>query len=433
LKTDLGRIPGTFTENESELSIGESTATLASRGMWYHALTRVGADGTEEDGLYHMMDTPSGIATIFSEVVEVKTRRTTIAWSPDAPRIYHTAGGVVMPLSMSNNGLGWLGIRAITDMNRIRTLLSQAGVNIIAPIYPQPNIDTWSVVETQPPITNYTIAHVGDEGNIADSPTRPNIAESPLSSQRAQYLDGVFRTARESAIYVRSPSGFPPLPERAALEMAQPVVLLTDELARSTRNYAETALVQARSTPKGTMPPSVGMGRMVKLTGLEILRRMHVVLGHPSLPVLLATLEASKDVNAHLITKSDVEQYVREACGICESAKMRRRAFRGITDPTPVPVGKKWVFDTVHLRVPSCQWKFIYITRFVNKMTDFPGYKRSYGHVTFTSEELIKLCQRHAPCMGSTNPWGDHYLQARFSSGSEVEGDGRLHGGIGSS
>ena len=45
-KTAMGRIPGTFTENESELSIGESSATLVSRGMWYHAFTRIGADGT---------------------------------------------------------------------------------------------------------------------------------------------------------------------------------------------------------------------------------------------------------------------------------------------------------------------------------------------------------------------------------------------------
>ena len=71
-KTALGRVPGTFTENESELSIGESTATLVSHGTWCHALTRIAADGTEEDGLYRMMDTPTGIATIFSEVAEVK-------------------------------------------------------------------------------------------------------------------------------------------------------------------------------------------------------------------------------------------------------------------------------------------------------------------------------------------------------------------------
>ena len=89
-KTALGRIPGTFTENESELSIGESSATLVSRGTWCHALTRIAADGTEEDGLFRMMDTPTGIATIFSEVTEVNSRRTNIIWAPDAPRTYHT-------------------------------------------------------------------------------------------------------------------------------------------------------------------------------------------------------------------------------------------------------------------------------------------------------------------------------------------------------
>ena len=135
----------------------------------------------------------------------------------------------------------------------------------------------------------------------------------------------------------------------------QPIVELTGDLLRSPSAHAEAALMQIKVKPKGAPPPSVGMGRVAKLTGVEILRRMHVVLGHPSLPVLLATLMASKDINAHIITKADIEQYVREACGICESAKMRRRSFRGVTDPTPVPVGKKWVFDTMHLQVPSCQ------------------------------------------------------------------------------
>ena len=37
-----------------------------------------------------MMDTPTGIATIFSEVMEVHQRRTSIHWVPDAPRAYHT-------------------------------------------------------------------------------------------------------------------------------------------------------------------------------------------------------------------------------------------------------------------------------------------------------------------------------------------------------
>jgi hypothetical protein len=99
---------------------------------------------------------------------------------------------------------------------------------------------------------------------------RPIADNAPVLTQRDQLLDGGF----------------------------QPIVQLVGSMMRSTRNHAETALVQAKSMPKGTMPPSVGMGRSVKLTGVEILRRMHVVLGHLSLQVLLATLMASKDLNA---------------------------------------------------------------------------------------------------------------------------------------
>ena len=303
---------------------------------------------------------------------------------------------------MSNNGLGWLGIREITHKSRIRSLLNEVGVNIVVPIYPQPATDIWIAAAANeinghmanPSITNYTTTYIGNEGNVADRLSRSTINEPPVLAQRVNVLNGGLLTHREDAIYAQSPPGFPPLPERAVFVMTRPIVQLTDQLARSTRNRAETALVQAKVMPKGTMPPSVGVGRSVKLTGIEILRRMHVVLGHPSLPVLLATLMASKDVNAHIITKADIEQYVREACGICESAKMRRRSFRGVTDPTPVPIGKKWVFDTMHLQAPSCLGKHIYITRFLNKLTDFPGFKRSYGHSAFTSEVLIGLCQR---------------------------------------
>jgi hypothetical protein len=251
---------------------------------------------------------------------------------------------------MSNNGLGWLGIREITDKSRIRSLLNEAGVNIVVPIYPQPATDIWIAAAANeinghmanPSITNYTTTYIGNEGNVADCLTRPTIDESTVLAQRVQYLDGGSQHQREGTIQLWRPA-----------PTAQPVVQLAGNLLRSTRNYAETALVQAKTMPKGSMPPSVSMDRPVKLTGVEILRRIHVVLGHPSLQVILATLMASKDLNAHIITKADIEQYVREACGICESAKMRRRAFHGISDPTPVLIGKKWVFDTLHLRVPS--------------------------------------------------------------------------------
>ena len=113
-------LDGPLNDRRLIFAIGESSATLVSYGMWYHALTRIGADGTEEDGLFHMMDTPTGIATIFSEVVEIKQRRTTINWAPDAPRTYLTAVGSSLPLVMTNNnGLGWLRLRPITDQRRL--------------------------------------------------------------------------------------------------------------------------------------------------------------------------------------------------------------------------------------------------------------------------------------------------------------------------
>ena len=109
--------------------------------MWYHAFTRVGADGTQEDGLFQMLDTPTGIATIFSEVVEVNQRRTSINWLPGAPRTYHTAEGNSLPLIMTNNGLGWLRLRPITDGRRIKSLLMNSGISVVTPIYNQPSVD----------------------------------------------------------------------------------------------------------------------------------------------------------------------------------------------------------------------------------------------------------------------------------------------------
>ena len=126
-------------------------------------------------------------------------------------------------------------------------------------------------------------------------------------------------TQSVDTVHVRAPPGFViagnTFEMQRPVEMqrsvaTQPIVELTGDLLRSPSAHAEVALMQIKLKPKGAPPPSVGMGRVAKLTGVEILRRMHVVLGHPSLPVLLATLMASKDVNAHIITKADIELYV---------------------------------------------------------------------------------------------------------------------------
>ena len=138
---------------------------------------------------------------------------------------------------MSDNGLGWLGIRAIIDMDRVRSLLNNAGVRIIVPIYPQPAAaGIWEAAaanEINGHMTNVTWTLVNNEENIANGLTRPSINESPLLSRLSQrnqylngglYLNGGFQTQREDAVYVRSLPGFPSLSQRAVFELTQPVV-----------------------------------------------------------------------------------------------------------------------------------------------------------------------------------------------------------------
>ena len=74
-----------------------------------------------------------------------------------------------------------------------------------------------------------------------------------------------------------------------------------------------------------------------------------------------------------IITKNDIEEYVRRGCGICESMKMRRPPFKAITDKTAAPVGKRWTFDSLCLRTPTAEFKSLYITRFVNVIENMKG------------------------------------------------------------
>ena len=100
------------------------------------------------------------------------------------------------------------------------------------------------------------------------------------------------------------------------------------------------------------------------------------------------------------ITKSDIEQFAREGCGVCDSWKMRRASFRdrAVSDKTPVPVGKRWVFDTLTLRTPAAFTGDKYLTRFVNLITSddgnqVPGKKRTYGHRTMEEPDLEACIQ----------------------------------------
>jgi hypothetical protein len=78
------------------------------------------------------------------------------------------------------------------------------------------------------------------------------------------------------------------------------------------------------------------MGRPPKLTGLEILVRAHVVLGHPTFEMkLIATIKQAKIMNVGAITKDDIKGHsiaVAADTAISSSASGRhsrcRRASR---------------------------------------------------------------------------------------------------------
>ena len=134
-------------------------------------------------------------------------------------------------------------------------------------------------------------------------------------------------------------------------------------------------------------PTTIGMGRPVALTGLEILWRLHVVLGHASIDQVMATLSKTEGMRAGVVTKADVEAFVRLGCAQCIVWKMRRAPVKSLIDPTLAPPGKKWSYDTLTLKVKTAAGN-LYITRFLDNGS---GKKRSYGHKDFTASTLEML------------------------------------------
>ena len=133
----------------------------------------------------------------------------------------------------------------------------------------------------------------------------------------------------------------------------------------------------------------VSMGRPPKLTGAEFLWRMHVVLGHPGMAVLLLTVAMMKAAGDDIpvLTTADVEAYVRQGCGICDSVKMKRKPFKLLEDKTKPLPGKVWVGDSIELRKTSAEKGYKHIMRYICKGSDM---KVSYGMLGLTSGDCIK-------------------------------------------
>jgi len=69
---------------------------------------------------------PSAVAPyIFSEPLEVFERRGTFTFDPVLGRVLTTFAGIVLPLSITSNGLGWLGIEIIKDVKTIAKLFKE--------------------------------------------------------------------------------------------------------------------------------------------------------------------------------------------------------------------------------------------------------------------------------------------------------------------
>ena len=101
-----------------------------------------------------------------------------------------------------------------------------------------------------------------------------------------------------------------------------------------------------------------------ELRGAELLRRAHIVNAHCSMRKLLLILK-HLEIPSGRVTKDDVQQFQKEGCGSCESAKMQARSFsrHTLVDPTKSQPGKRWVSDSLKLRVPSAEhgWVKVYI------------------------------------------------------------------------
>ena len=133
---------------------------------------------------------------------------------------------------------------------------------------------------------------------------------------------------------------------------------------------------------------SVGMPSPSALSGVALLRTTHVIYGHASLRKTLQILKAMGTPSSR-ITTEDIKEWIRIGCGICESSKMRRRVFtlQSPEDRTPAPVGKKWTWDSLALRVPSAYHGFTAIFVAVDSGSK---YKFGIGLLGQSSDDYIK-------------------------------------------
>jgi len=83
----------------------------------------------------------------------------------------------------------------------------------------------------------------------------------------------------------------------------------------------------------------------------------------------MATLSKTENMRAGIVTKSDVEEFVKLGCAQCIVWKMQRAPVKSLVDATLAPPGKKWSYDTLTLKVKTATGN-LYITRFLDNQRD---------------------------------------------------------------
>ena len=95
-----------------------------------------------------------------------------------------------------------------------------------------------------------------------------------------------------------------------------------------------------------------------------------------------------------MISKTDIEQFVRRKCGLCESMLMNTPSFSPSTTLHPAPEpGQVWTRDTLKFRVSQFQLKSIYVSGYSDKAS---GLWVLIPHIDYTAETVIELDQTAA-------------------------------------
>ena len=121
-RSRIGAIPGTFRPSAGALTIGAASGALVSTGTDLCAVTLVDVHGVEHDVLRRMHRTPGLVADIvLSEAIEVFKHQTSFIFNATG-RTMLASDGTELVMGFSPNGLGWLGVKALTDRARFEDL-----------------------------------------------------------------------------------------------------------------------------------------------------------------------------------------------------------------------------------------------------------------------------------------------------------------------